>query len=296
MDTWIWFTLGAVVFQTARFMLQKVLANSGLTAGGATFARFMYSAPIVWIAAVFIVPDWPRLGIDFWSFAAIGGVSQIMATVCVVLIFQSRNFAVGITLKKTEVLLTVLVGIVVLGEGVSWLGFGAMVLGVLGVLLLSDAPKVSGAGWRRILTSRAVVLGLISGLFFAISAVSYRGATLAVDGEAWMRALITLTGVLAIQVATLGAWLLWREPGEVTRVARAWRRAGWIGITSLGGSFCWFAAFSLQNAGYVFALGQLEVILSLFASVLFFQERISRKEGLGIGLVTVSVLALVAVA
>lgn len=293
MESWIFFSLAATLFQTIRFMLQKVLATGGLSAGGATFARFLYSGPIVWLI-VLLVPDWPAIAPGFWPYAVVGGVTQILATVCVVLLFQTRNFAVGITLKKTEVLLTVLVGIVILGEGVSWPGFAAMVLGVLGVLLLSDPPKVQGS-WRSLLLNRAVGLGLTSGIFFAISAVTYRGASLQVEAEPAIRSLFTLAWVLIVQVSALGAWLLIREPGEVTRVARAWRRAAWIGVTSLAGSYCWFTAFTLENAGYVFAVGQVEVILSLMASVLFFHEKISRKEVFGIGLITLSVVVLIAV-
>lgn len=293
MESWIFFSLAATLFQTIRFMLQKVLATGGLSAGGATFARFLYSGPIVWLI-VLLVPDWPTIAPGFWPYAVVGGVTQILATVCVVLLFQTRNFAVGITLKKTEVLLTVLVGIVILGEGVSWPGFAAMVLGVLGVLLLSDPPKVQGS-WRSLVLNRAVGLGLTSGIFFAISAVTYRGASLQVEAEPAIRSLFTLACVLIVQVSALGAWLLIREPGEVTRVARAWRRAAWIGVTSLAGSYCWFTAFTLENAGYVFAVGQVEVILSLMASVLFFHEKISRKEVFGIGLITLSVVVLIAV-
>jgi drug/metabolite transporter (DMT)-like permease len=293
MESWIFFSLAATLFQTIRFMLQKVLATGGLSAGGATFARFLYSGPIVWLI-VLLVPDWPTIAPGFWPYAVVGGVTQILATVCVVLLFQTRNFAVGITLKKTEVLLTVLVGIVILGEGVSWPGFAAMVLGVLGVLLLSDPPKVQGS-WRSLLLNRAVGLGLTSGIFFAISAVTYRGASLQVEAEPAIRSLFTLACVLMVQVSALGAWLLIREPGEVTRVARAWKRAAWIGLTSLAGSYCWFTAFTLENAGYVFAVGQVEVILSLMASVLFFHEKISRKEVFGIGLITLSVVVLIAV-
>ena len=295
-DTWILFSLAAVVFQTARFMLQKVLANTGLSAAGATFARFVYSAPAVWIAALVILPEWPTLGATFWPYAIAGALSQIMATVCVVLVFQTRNFAVGITLKKTEVLLTVLVGILILGEGVSWPAFAAMVLGVIGVLLLSDPPKVPGGGLLALLKSRAVVLGLISGTFFAVSAVTYRGATLQVEAEPALRALITMSGVLGVQLIALGGWLMLREPGEVTRVAIAWRRAIWIGVTSLGGSYCWFVACTLKNAAYAFAVGQVEVILSLVVSVFFFHETFTRKEGVGIALISLSVLVLIAVA
>lgn len=294
-ESWVLFALAATAFQTVRFMLQKVLATKDLSAGGATFSRFVYSAPVVWIAALLILPAWPVLGSKFWAFAIAGGLTQILATVCTVMLFQSRNFAVGITLKKTEVLLTVVVGFVILGEGVSLPGFAAMVLGVLGVLLLSDPPRVEGRGLRGLLMNRAVVLGLTSGVFFGISAVTYRGATLEVSAEPLIRALVALAFVLAIQVASLGLWLLLREPGEITRVARAWPRAMWIGLTSLGGSICWFTAFTLENAGYVFAVGQLEVIFSLLASVFFFHEKVTAREGIGIGLIFLSVVVLIAV-
>jgi drug/metabolite transporter (DMT)-like permease len=61
----------------------------------------------------------------------------------------------------------------------------------------------------------------------------------------------------------------------------------------MAGSLCWFTAFTLENAAMVFAVGQVEVIFSLFASVLFFGERITRHEGRGIALITLSVIAVV---
>ena len=62
----------------------------------------------------------------------------------------------------------------------------------------------------------------------------------------------------------------------------------------MAGSLGWFTAFTLQTAAYVQALGQVELIFSLMASVLFFHETITRRELAGIGLLTLSVLMLVA--
>ena len=69
--------------------------------------------------------------------------------------------------------------------------------------------------------------------------------------------------------------------------------AVWMGVTGMAGSLCWFTAFTLQNAAYVFAVGQVEVIFSLAASVLFFKETVSRKELGGICFITVSIVYLV---
>ena len=45
-------TLAAAVFQTGRFMLQKYLATATLSAAGATFSRFLYSAPFTLLGLV----------------------------------------------------------------------------------------------------------------------------------------------------------------------------------------------------------------------------------------------------
>lgn len=298
MSLWIPATLAAAVFQTLRFMLQKLLSASCLSVGGATFARFLYSAPLVsaglfgWAAATDTTLPVP--GAAFWAYAAVGGLTQILATVCVVMLFKSRNFAVGITFKKTEVIQTALVGLLILGESVSAAALVAILIGLGGVLLLSRTAETQGAWWRA-LTGRAPLLGLVSGVLFAISGVTYRGASLEVAAEPVLRAAVTLAAVGAMQLVGMGLWLAWREPGQIAAVWQARRTAVWVGLTSLAGSFCWFLAFTLQNAAYVYAVGQIEMVLSLIASVLFFREKITGREIAGMALVGASILALILV-
>ncbi len=297
MDAWIILAIAAAAFQTLRFMLQKSLSMGALSSGGATAARFFYAAPFaLLLVAGYLVGQGaglPSLTGAFWAYALTGGLTQILATWCVVALFAERNFAVGITFKKTEVIQTVLVGLLVLGDTVSLPGFIAIVVGLLGVLILSDTPHLSGR-WHRRLVNRAAGLGLLSGAFFAVSAVTYRGATLEVaSADAFLRAAVSLTVVTLSQSAAMLLWLRWREPGEISRIWAARARAVWMGVTSMAGSLSWFTAFTLQNAAYVFAVGQIEVIFSLMASVLVFRERITGREFWGIGLLSLSIVGLV---
>ena len=298
-DLWILVTLAAAVFQTGRFMLQKYLATATLSAAGATFSRFLYSAPFIVVGLVAYLglsgTALPELGQGFWPYAFFGGTAQIMATVCVVLLFKQRNFAVGITFKKTEVILTVLTGWLLLGEGVTGWGFAAIGLGVVGLFLLSGSEGAKGFHMRD-LNNRAVALGLGSGFLFSISAVTYRGATLAVQSDLpVLRAGVTLAAVVCLQAVIMAIWLALREPGQMRAVWGARRVAVWIGMTSLAGSFCWFIAFTLQNAAYVKALGQVELLLSIAATTLFFRETISKREGAGMAVLVGSILMLVLV-
>jgi drug/metabolite transporter (DMT)-like permease len=298
-DLWILVTLAAAAFQTVRFMLQKYLATTTLSAAGATFSRFLYSLPFIVLLVICYLAltgkPLPEVRAGFWTYGLVGATAQILATVCVVMLFKQRNFAVGITFKKTEVIQTVLVGWIVLGEGVSALGFGAIALGIVGLLLLSGGPEATGFHLRD-MRNRAAGLGIASGVLFAISAVTYRGASLSVaEADPILRAAVTLAAVVVMQTALMLVWLRLREPGQISAVWAARRVALWIGLTSMGGSLCWFIAFTLQNAAYVKALGQVELILSVAASTLFFRETISRREWAGMAVLVGSIVMLILV-
>ena len=78
-------------------------------------------------------------------------------------------------------------------------------------------------------------------------------------------------------------------------MVRAWRIALPAGLASLLGSICWFTAFALQTVAYVNGLGQVELVFSLLASVLIFGERVTPREGLGVAVLTGSIIVLVLV-
>ena len=299
MEPWILITVGAAMAQTLRFMLQKQLKGLALSTAGATFARFVYSAPLVLAIAVSYArltgQGMPQLPASFWPYVLAGGTSQILATMCVVALFSHRNFAVGITFKKTEVLLSALFGVLILGDIFTPLALMAMVIGFVGVILLSDNPSSDGR-WHRRIFSKATALGLGAGVLFGISGNGYRGASLSIgEGDVFYRAIVTLAFVTAFQTLAMALWMAWRQKGEVMRVFGAWRVAGLVGITSMIGSICWFTAFTLQNAAYVNAVGQIELLFSLMIGAFVFGERVTRREWQGLSFLTVSIVTLVLV-
>ena len=289
-QAWIAFVFVAAAAQTFRFLLQRQLNRSGLSVAGATFSRFMFSFPIIVIATgvaallfgrAIPIPHW-----SFWSYALPGGICQILATACVIAMFSLRNFAVGIAFKKSEAVLTAFVSILILGEYIAPLAWIAIGLSVVAVLILSQTGA-DAYSWRAV-KSPTTILGLTSGLLFAFSSVFYRGATLSLgEANVLLRAAVTLACVTAWQSLVLALWLGLREPGELSRVFAAWRVAAVVGITSLVGSYCWFTAFALQNAAYVKALGQIEVLFSIVATRFWLGEAIAGRELVGIAVLTV---------
>lgn len=294
MELWIIATFAAAGVQTLRFMLQKQIKAAGLSTGGATMARFVFAAPLAIATAALLsqilAEPLPPLTALFWLLAFVGGLCQIAGTYCTVALFGVRNFAVGIAFTKTETVQLVAFGLIFLGDAVTGIGVAAILVGFVGVVLISLKAGSGLAGFDR----RTVILGVFGGAAFGASAVGYRGAALEL-GEAhyFFRAAFTLAAVTVMQSAVMGAWLRWSNPGEITKLFRAWRVTALIGLTGMLGSLGWFTAFTLQNAAYVRALGQVELIFGILAASLVFGERVSRREIIGIALLALSVITLV---
>ena len=292
MTLWLWITLAAAAMQTVRFMLQKQLKGIGLSTGGATFSRFVFAAPIAAVAAATLLAlgpaALPDLSGRFWLFAVVGGAAQVAATFLTVALFSLRNFAVGVAFTKTETVQVAVFSALILSEQVGLWGWIAIFIGFAGVLLLSRHP----AGGDII--TRASLYGVLAGGLFGISAIGYRGATLELMPLDFLsRAVVTLAFVTTMQTVVTALYLMLREPGELRRVAGAWRRTVWVGVTGVLGSAGWFTAFSLQNAAYVRAVGQVEIVFMLGVSVLVFHEKLTPREAMGIAMVIASVVLIV---
>ena len=291
MEPWVLFSVLAAAAQTMRFAVQKVLVSAALSPAAATWARFLWSWPLA-VALAFAYgratgADFPELTPAFLIYAILGGAFQILATICTVSLFSMRAFAVGITFKKTEVMLTALAGFVILGDLISGPGAAAIAFGFVGVLLLSDPPEGGS------IFNKAAGIGILSGILFALSAVTYRGATLALSsGDPVLTGGVTLAVVVLWQTLALGVWLWLKEPGQIVATLSAWRQTSIVSVFSLVGSWSWFAAFSLMNAAYVFAVGQIELIFSILIGALWFRETLRPRELLGISVLATSILAI----
>ena len=108
-----------------------------------------------------------------------------------------------------------------------------------------------------------------------------------------IRAAYTLACVTVFQTLVMALFMRAREPGQVTAVLRSWRVAAWAGVTGMVASAGWFTAMTIQNAAYVRALGQIELVFTFAASILFFHERPNATEVAGIVLVIAGILVLV---
>jgi drug/metabolite transporter (DMT)-like permease len=298
MELWIPITVFAAFMQNARSALQKHLKGR-LTTLGATYVRFLYAAPFA-VAYVLVLHNlfwepFPTPNATFLIYVALGGLSQILFTFLLLWLFSFRNFAAGTTFSKTEVVQIAILGFLVLGDTLSWASGAAIVVAAIGVVVLSAAQtNVTLSTLITSLGEKSTLLGLASGAFLGASVVFFRGAALSLNLPGFLMAAgYTLAIAVVFQTVIMGAWLAWKEPATLKAVIVEWRWSLAVGVAGVLASIGWFTAFTLENASYVRAVGQIELIFTFVASIFFFRENTNRKEVLGILLVAAGIILLI---
>lgn len=297
-EAWIPLTIAGAFFQNLRSALQKHL-KAHLSTAGATYVRFFYAWPFA-VLYVFGLShfggfDIPRPNATFLMYCVLGGLAQIIFTFLLVWLFSFRNFAAGTIYSKTETVQVAILGLLILGDPLSVGAVIAILVSLFGVFALSVAETDISA--RRLWTSlgdKPTLIGLACGAMLGASVVLFRGAGLALDeGNYLMRAAMALSVSVVIQTILMGAYLAWREPDQLKAVVVHWRPSLSVGVAGVLASIFWFSAFTLQNAAYVRALGQIELVFTMLASVLFFREKVKGLEMLGIAFIIAGILILV---
>ncbi|MBS0293802.1 MAG: DMT family transporter [Proteobacteria bacterium] len=292
---WVPVVLFATLAQTARNTAQRTLTQE-LGTLPATLVRFLYGLPFaaLWLALLYCWPDrtpaLPQFSAAYLGWIALGAFFQIGGTAFLLLAMSERNFAVAVTLSKTEVLQVALFATLLLHELPTPLALVAMVVATLGVLLLSLPPRgqlLSLSAWA----SRPALYGLACGASFAIASVGFRGGALALAAETpWLSGAWGVLIAQALQTLGLGAWVAFTSEKGLAPLWPAWRLSLVAGSMGAAASLAWFTAYAMQGAAAVRTLGMVEVVFSYLVSRRLLSESFTRPEKIGMALMLVGLV------
>ena len=289
---WAVFTLIAAAAQTARNAMQRELTAT-LGTVGATHVRFLFGFPfaLIFLPGVMLVTgyDLPQPPLEYWPWIVAGALTQIAATATMLAAMNERSFVVAYAYIKTEPVQVALFGLIFLGDKITPLAAAAVLIATAGVIVIS---LKSGAAQAS--TARSTFVGLFSGALFALSAIGYRGAILALHLPHFvMAATFTLATGLVMQAAILSLYLWLRDPKVLREIARAWKPSLFAGFMGAFASEFWFLGFAITSAANVRTLALVEVLFAQGVTHLVFKEPTTRRELGGIVLVVAGVALLV---
>lgn len=307
---WIVISIFAALMQAVRTAAQKTL-NQRMSNLGTTYVRSVFGLPLMLAFLAFVLVlyggAWPKMNADYLLFTAGGAAAQIFATMALIYMFKLRNFAIGTMLTKVDILMTAIIGTALFSESLSTNGVIALIVVVSGVLLMTvgrmgvGALQEGQAGIGEMLFGKATQVAFLCALLFTFSYLLLREALLIMEpvagstipagiGGMFWRGGWTVVIATLMQIFVVGLYLMFTERG-IFREMRASAKIGtFIGVTSAMGSIGWYTAFAMQNASYVRAVGQIEVVFTLLIAWFYFRERMTWLELLGVAVTVAGIL------
>ena len=282
---WIFVSVIAAFFQNLRSSLQKKI-NKDVSTIASTYVRFSFALPFAFLLFFLYFKDLSVLGDiliqpNFLFNVTLASIFQIIFTFVLLYLFKFSNFVVGTSLSKTEVIQVAIFEYFILNEKLTKLGITGIIISTVGVIILSIKDLNL---FIRNIFSKTTLIGLISGLFLALSVVYFRSAALSLENfeNSFDKALGTLLFGLFIPTIILTIYILIFEKSEFKKLYNDKYECVLIGIAGLLASLSWFYAFTLIQSSFVRAVGQVELFFSYISSKYLFKEKIKVTEIIGI--------------
>ena len=291
-EIWIPITIFAAFSQNLRSIYQKKLQKN-MSNISSTYTRFLFGLPFVLIYFLFLYNFSnseflvSNINIIFLLYCLIGGISQIIATFLLLKIFKTNNFSVATSYSKTEPIQAAFFGFILLSDPISFIGLIGIIIGLIGIMITS----IKKINLRINFFNLSVFYGLLSGSLFGLSAVLFRGASHSLFSIDYMlTSSFTLLIAIGIQTLILTFYILMKDIKQFYLLYFNWKDGLIVGFFGAFASICWFYAMSVQNVAYVRALGQIELIFTILASILYFKEKIIANEILGVLIILIGIL------
>ena len=283
-EIWIPITIFAAFSQNLRSIYQKKLQKN-ISNISSTYTRLLFGLPFVFIYFLFLYNYSnntflvSNINLQFIFYCLIGGISQIIATFLLLKIFMTNNFSVATAYSKTEPIQAAFFGFILLSDPISFIGFIGILIGLIGIMITSIKKVNLSINFFNL----SVFYGLLSGSLFGLAAVLFRGASHSLFSIDYiLTSSFTLLIAIGIQTLILTIYILIKDIKQFYLLYLNWKDSLIVGFFGAFASICWFYAMSVQNVAYVRALGQIELIFTILASIFYFKEKIIKTEILGI--------------
>jgi drug/metabolite transporter (DMT)-like permease len=282
---WIIVTIFGAFFQNLRSSLQKKL-NKDLSTVASTYVRFVFALPFASLLFFIYFKNFEIVieilsQTNFLYYVILASVFQIIFTFVLLYLFKYSNFVVGTSLSKTEVIQVAIFEYLILKDKLNILGISGIIIATLGVIIMTIKDLKL---FFNNFFSKTTLIGLTSGLFLGLSVVYFRAAALSLINFSsnFEKALSTLFIGLVIQTSIITVYLLIFERSEFKKLYNNKFESCLAGLAGFMATLSWFYAFTLMQASFIRAFGQIEIFFSYLSSKYFFKEKLKFSEIIGI--------------
>lgn len=281
---WILFAFGSALFAG----LTSILAKCGIKKTDSNTATAIRTGIVLLFSWLMVFLTGSQRGLDSvsaktWTFLVLSGAATGASWLCYFKALQLGDINKVVPIDKSSTILTILLAFLFLKEEISPLKLVCVGLIGIGTLLMitkkrTARTETAGKHW--------LVYALLSALFASLTSILGK---IGISGINSNLGTAIRTGVVLVM-----AWLVVFLTGKQHTVKQIPKKElAFIclsGIATGGSWLCYYKALQDGPASAVVPIDKLSILITILFSQLVFQEKLSKKALIGLGLITAGTL------
>lgn len=283
---WIFFAIGSSFFAG----ITSILAKCGIKKTDSDVATAIRTVVVLLFSWLMVLITGTWSGIMLLSgktllFLVLSGLATGASWLCYFHALQKGDINKVVPIDKSSTVLTILLALIFLQEGLTWGKTVSVILIGTGTLLMiskkeSDQEGKKGNGW--------LVYAVLSAVFASLTAILGKVGIAGVDSN--------LGTAIRTTVVLVMAWLMVIMGGKQHNIKRIEKKElAFIllsGIATGASWLCYYRALQDGPASVVVPIDKLSILVTITFSWIVFHERLTKKAAFGVILITLGTLLL----
>lgn len=282
---WIGFAIGSAFFAGVTSILAKCgikKTDSNVATAIRTIVVLIFSWIMVGVAGSF--SQIYQVDVKTWVFLILSGLATGASWLCYFRALQIGDINKVVPIDKSSTILTILLALIFLGEGITWIKAAAVLLIGAGTLLMIQKKepdgneKTKGKAW--------LIYAVLSAVFASLTAILGKVGIEGIESN--------LGTAIRTCVVLIMAWIVvfvTKKQGEIKHISK--KECGFICLSGLatGASWlCYYKALQDGLASVVVPIDKLSILVTIAFSYVVFKERLSRKAAIGLVMIVAGTL------
>jgi len=285
--TWILLAFGSALFAGITSILAK-LGIRRTDSNVATAIRTIVVLAFAWLM-VFIAGSQSMLSQvepRSWVFLILSGLATGASWLCYFRALQLGDVNKVVPVDKSSTILTILLALVLLGEGITWAKAGIVVVLAVGTWLMIQKKETTEE--RDTKNKAWLIYAALAAVFASLTAILAKIGIRDVESN--------LGTAIRTVVVLIMAWVVVFATGRGRAVREVPR--GELGLICLSGLatgaswLCYFKALQEGPASVVVPIDKLSILVAIAFSYVVFKEKLSKKAAFGLFLIVAGTLGL----
>ncbi|MCB6284808.1 EamA family transporter [[Clostridium] scindens] len=220
-------------------------------------------------------------------FLCASGITTGASWICYFHALQIGDVNKVVPIDKSSVVLTILLGVLFLGEPMSVSKGICVILIAAGTYLMIEKKQGTEEGKKK--SKSAILYALLSAVFASLTALLSKIGIVGIESN--------LGTAIRTIIVLIMAWLIVLAGGKQKQI-RDVSRKSWTfiilsGIATGLSWLCYYRALQDGPISVVLPIDKLSILISIAFAYIIFKERLTRRSGLGLAMIVTGTLGMV---